>query len=265
MNASTTFSSFIAARVSPETAGGPAPGRIQLFPAGEFSARDGRPGTLKGVKAKAWTLTFETAAAVIARWQQRETPLVVDYEHQTINAAENGKPAPAAGWIESLEAGPDGLYATVKWTDAARAFIQADEYRYISPVFSFDPETGAVLELKSAALTNYPALDGMDAVTARAEDDPPMKKETLEALRHFFGLAADADEDAALAALKAQGQPLAAMLTAAKETAPDPAQYVPAAMLAAAQEKNAALAAKVKELEGESTLAALTISCKLFI
>lgn len=258
MNASTTFSSFIAARVSPETAGGPAPGRIQLFPAGEFSARDGRPGTLKGVKAKAWTLTFENAAAVIARWQQRETPLVVDYEHQTINAAENGKPAPAAGWIESLEAGPDGLYATVKWTDAARAFIQADEYRYISPVFSFDPETGAVLELKSAALTNYPAIDGMDAVTARAEDDPPMKKETLEALRHFFGLAADADEDAALAALKAQGQPLAAMLTAAKETAPDPAQYVPAAMLAAAQEKNAALAAKVKELEGESTLAALT-------
>lgn len=85
-----------------------------------------------------------------------------------------------------------------------------------------------------------------------------MKKETLEALRHFFDLAADADEDAALAALKAQGQPLAAMLTAAKETAPDPAQYVPAAMLAAAQEKNAALAAKVKELEGNGALAALT-------
>ena len=260
MNASTTFSSFIAARVSPETAGGPAPGRIQLFPAGEFSARDGRPGTLKGVKAKAWTLTFDDAAAVIARWRQRETPLVVDYEHQTINAAENGKPAPAAGWIESLEAGPDGLYATVKWTDAARAFIQADEYRYISPVFSFDPETGAVLELKSAALTHYHALDGMDAVTARAEDDPPLKKETLEALRHFFGLAADADEDAALAALKAQGdgQTLTAMLTAAKEAIPDPSKYVPAAILTAAQEKNAALAAKVEELEGESTLAALT-------
>lgn len=254
---STAYTSSIAARVLTE-AGGPAPGRIQLFPMGEFSARDGRPGTLKGVKAKAWTLTFDDAAAVIARWRQRETPLVVDYEHQTIHATENGKPAPAAGWIESLEVGADGLYATVKWTDAARAFIQADEYRYISPVFTFDPETGAVLELKSAALTNYPALDGMDAVTARAEDDPPMKKETLEALRLFFGLAADADEDAALAALKAQGQPLAAMLTAAKETAPDPAQYVPAAMLAAAQEKNAALAAKVKELEGNGALAALT-------
>lgn len=258
MNAST--SSFISARVSPETAGGPAPGRIQLFPIGEFSARDGRPGTLKGVKAKAWTITPGIAAAVVARWQARETPLVVDYEHQTMNAAENGKPAPAAGWIESLEMEADGLYATVKWTDAARAFIQADEYRYISPSFTFDPKTGAVLELKCAALTNYPALDGMAAVAARTEDDSPMKKETLEALRHFFGLAADADEAAVVAALKAQGdgRTLTAMLAVAKEADPDPAQYVPAAMLTAAQEKNAALAAKVKELEGEGTLAALT-------
>ena len=240
---STAYTSSIAARVLTD-AGGPAPGRIQLFPMGEFSARDGRPGTLKGVKAKAWTLTFDDAAAVIARWRPRETPLVVAYEHQTINAAENGKPAPAAGWIESLEAGADGLYATVKWTEAARVFIKADEYRYISPVFSFDPETGAVLELKSAALTNYPALDGMDAVAARTEEDSPMKKETLEALRHVFGLAADADEDAALAALKAQGdgQTLTAMLTAAKEATPDPSKYVPAAILTAAQEKNAALA-----------------------
>lgn len=256
---STTYTSSIAARVL-TNAGDPAPGRIQLFPMGEFSARDGRPGTLKSVKAKTWKLDTSLAATLVARWQQRETPLVVDYEHQTMNAAENGKPAPAAGWIESLEAGPDGLYATVKWTDAARAFIRADEYRYISPVFSFDPETGAVLELKSAALTNYPALDGMDAVAARTEDDSPMKKETLEALRQFFGLAADADEDAVVAALKAQGdgQTLTAMLTAAKEADPDPAQYVPAAMLTAAQEKNAALAAKVKELEGSGTLAALT-------
>lgn len=256
---STAYTSSIAARVLTD-AGGPAPGRIQLFPMGEFSARDGRPGTLKGVKVNAWKLDAALAAAVIARWQQRETPLVVDYEHQTIHATENGKPAPAAGWIESLEVGADGLYATVKWTDAARAFIQADEYRYISPVFTFDPKTGAVLELKSAALTNYPALDGMSAVAARTEDDSPMKKETLEALRQFFGLAADADEDAALAALKAQGdgQTLTAMLTAAKEAIPDPSRYVPAAILTAAQEKTAALAAKVKELEGNGALAALT-------
>lgn len=198
---STAYTSSIAARVLTD-AGGPAPGRIQLFPVGEFSARDGRPGTLKGVKVKAWTITPTIAAAVVARWQARETPLVVDYEHQTMNAAENGKPAPAAGWIESLEMEPDGLYATVKWTDAARAFIQADEYRYISPVFTFDPETGAVLELKSAALTNYPALDGMAAVAARAEDDLPMKKELADKLCRLLGLAADATEDAMLTELQ---------------------------------------------------------------
>ena len=53
---STAYTSSIAARVLTD-AGGPAPGRIQLFPMGEFAARDGRPGTLEGVKVKAWTIT----------------------------------------------------------------------------------------------------------------------------------------------------------------------------------------------------------------
>lgn len=43
----------------------------------------------------------------------------------------------------------------------AKAFIEQDEYRFISPVFSFNPQNGDVLELKGAALTNVPALDGL--------------------------------------------------------------------------------------------------------
>lgn len=260
----TACSSFISARVSTD-AGGPAPGRIQLFPLGEFAARDGRPATLEGVTAKTWKLNAALAAALLARWKQRETPLVVDYEHQTVAAAENGKPAPAAGWIESLEVEADGLYAAVTWTGKARAFIKDDEYRYISPVFSFDPVTGAVLELKSAALTNYPALDGMDAVTARTQDDP-MKKETLAALRAFLGLAEDADENAVTEALKAQsgGETLTAMLTAkgeeiaAAKANPDPAAFVPADLFNAERSKAAALTARVAELEKDSGTAALT-------
>ena len=221
---STAYTSSIAARVLTD-AGGPAPGRIQLFPVGEFSARDGRPGTLKGVNVKAWIITPTIAAAVVARWQARETPLVVD------------------------------------------AFIQADEYRYISPVFTFDPETGAVLELKSAALTNYPALDGMAAVAARAEDDLPMKKELADKLCRLLGLAADATEDAMLTELQKlpDGKALAVALSekdteiaALKAADPDPTKYVPAAMLTAAQEKNAELTARVKELEDNGVLAGLT-------
>lgn len=254
MNAST---STIAARVSPVDAG--APGRIQLFPAGIFTARDGRPGTLKGVKARTWVVTPEIAAGVIALWQARETPLVVDYEHQTLHATENGKPAPAAGWIELLEATPDGLYATVKWTDAARAYIQHDEYRYISPVFRFDPETGAVLELKSAALTNYPALDGMDTVTARTED-VPMKKECSDRLCALLGLPADATEDAILTELQKlpADRALAVVLsekdneiTTLKGADPDPAKFVPAAMLTAERAGVATLTASMAELSAK--------------
>ena len=59
-----------------------------------------------------------------------------------------------------------GLFAGVDWTDKARAHIRAGEYRYISPVFAFDRQSGAVLRLICAALTNHPALDGMDAASA---------------------------------------------------------------------------------------------------
>ena len=255
----TACSSFTAACALTADAGGTAPGRIQLLPIGDFAARDGRPGSLNGASVSAWRLTPEGAAVVAARWRDRKTPLVVDYEHQTYLAEQNGRPAPAAGWIESLEVETSGLYATVIWTEAARAFIRADEYRYISPVFSFDPKTGDVLELKGAALTNNPALDGLEAVRAKThEEDPPMKKETLDALRQFFALTDDADEAAVMAALKAQGGgQLTAMLAAAKAD-PDPAAFVPADLLTAEQGKTAKLTARIAELEKTGDTAALT-------
>lgn len=143
---------------------------IQLLPDGAFSARDGRPGSLTDGALSVWTLSPAVASALLERWHGRTTPLVIDYEHQSLNTRQNGQPAPAAGWIESLgyTAG-QGLFAGVRWTDNAVAFIEQDEYRYISPVFSFDPQTGVVLELKGAALTNTPALDGL-ATVATSED-----------------------------------------------------------------------------------------------
>ncbi|MNZ94279.1 Mu-like prophage I protein [compost metagenome] len=63
--------------------------------------------------------------------------------------------------------------------------IEAGEYRYLSPVFSYDPKTGDVLDLHHVGLTNYPALDGMAALPA------------LAAAR--FGLAGWKDQDTARA------------------------------------------------------------------
>ena len=107
------------------------------------------------------------APDIIADADAREARPVVDYEHQSIRARENGQPAPAAGWIQALAYFPGrGLFSKVEWTERARDLIKTGEYRYISPFFEFDNTTGAVQRLINAALTNTPALDGLMAVAA---------------------------------------------------------------------------------------------------
>jgi phage I-like protein len=214
---------------------------LQLFPAGDFSARDGRPGE------QPWRMNAAIAARVIAQVAARQTPLVIDYEHQSLNTEQNGQPAPAAGWFRALEwREGQGLYAVgVEWTLRAQMMIKAGEYKYISPVFGYDTDTHEVTQLHSAGLTNTPALDGMDEVLLRAAKslittgDDPMK-ELLKAL----GLAEDANEAQALAALKALQDQVAddgKAIAALKAQAPDPAQYAPVGVLQSTQAELAAL------------------------
>jgi hypothetical protein len=138
--------------------------RVQLLPAGEFRSLDGRP-----TEVSAWFIDGAIAATLIAAAAARETPYVLDYHHQSLLAAEQGLKAPAAGWFKTLEwVEGVGLFATdVQWTDAARQMVEADELRYVSPVFAWDRETGQVTHLINAALTNTPGLDGMTAVAER--------------------------------------------------------------------------------------------------
>lgn len=217
---------------------------IQLFPTGAFKARDGRPFD---VLSGHWFIDAAVAARLIARATTRLTDFVVDYEHQTLNSAVNGKPAPAAGWFTgaALEWREGfGLYAVpVDWTEKAIAYRQAKEYRYLSPVFSYSTVTGEVLDLLHVALTNFPALDGMDSLPALAAArfsmaDPavPSKEEhprvNKEALIELLGLSSDASEDdiqSALTGLKADAdkvQGLTDALAAAKATPPDPAKFI---------------------------------------
>lgn len=140
------------------------PGVIQLFPAGEFRARDGRP-----TECDAWLMTREIAERLITAADARKTPYVLDYEHQTLRSAKNGKPAPAAAFFKKLEwREGEGLFAVdVEWTPTAAAMVADKAYRFISPVFSYD-KTGQVLEILHAALTNTPAVDGMEDVLLAA-------------------------------------------------------------------------------------------------
>lgn len=140
---------------------------VRLLPMWGFASNDGRPANMQ------WVLNEGGAARIVSNWNAVPEQMVIDYEHQTQKADLNGLPAPAAGWAVKLEARTDGVYALVDWTDKARAHIEAREYRYISPVFSYDGKTGEVLQLHMAALTNSPGLTGL------TELNPAMLKQFL--------------------------------------------------------------------------------------
>lgn len=177
---------------------------LQLFPAGQFTAPR---GAMAG--SGPWTLNNADAASLISLAKQRQNDIVIDYEHQTLKAAENGQPAPAAGWLSPQDIhfvpGKGLLASNPKWTSKAAAHISNDEYRYLSPVFSYDIKTGRVLDLINVALTNQPAIDGMDKIMLAAasfsmqpqQEDAPMNEELLKLL----GLTKDASEEDAVAAL----------------------------------------------------------------
>lgn len=202
-------------------------GWYQLLPDGEFNAIDGRPHDVPGGK---WKMNADIAARLIQRAQLRANDLVIDYEHQTLKTEENGKPAPAAGWFKAMEYREGkGLYIKPAWLTVAKAHIDASEYRYLSAVFPYDKATGEPLEIQMAALTNYPGVDGMDAIAALAakkfttttnpnplqkQGEPPMNPLLQQLLAAVGITVADGTEPTA-----EQGQAALAALTALKTKA----------------------------------------------
>ncbi|MBS0599544.1 MAG: phage protease [Proteobacteria bacterium] len=242
--------------VAATTADAPGATRIwlQLTPAGDFAPSDGRE-----LPVARWHVDARTAAATIAAFRARKTPPVIDYEHQTLLAEGNGQPAPAAGRLVDMQwRDGQGLFGQVELTARARQYIADGEYSYFSPVFTFDAATGDVLDILMGALTNHPALDGMQPLALRAaatarfihrEESDPMNK-LLAALCAALALDASTTEDQAIAALSArlQADPLgklrtelgvdakadesaviaacAALKKTAAQTAPDPAKFI---------------------------------------
>ena len=158
--------------------------RIRVIPAGRFDAPRGARG---GVGP--WTLTAAAAARIIALNAVRQADILVDYEHQRLSSKDNGKEVPAAGWINPrslvwVESGLEaGLYGEVKWTAKAAEMIAADQYRYLSPVFTYDKTTGEPNDLLNVALTNFPAIDGAMAAAALTARAPGTSGPTWSELR----------------------------------------------------------------------------------
>jgi len=206
---------------------------VQLTPAGEFSSVDGRPHD-----APFWFIDAAIAALIIQRAESLKTPYIIDYEHQTLLSEKNGKPAPRAAtfskfeWREGI-----GLFAIdVQWTKRARKFIESGEYGFISPVLLYVKGTGEVRGFLHAALTNTPAVDGMNEVAALAakynnlpQEDNTMDRELLIAMLSLSADASDDDIKSAIAALKQAAKTSGEQgveITALKQTQFDPAKHI---------------------------------------
>ena len=249
-----------------------APRDFRVIPAGEFRAWDGRPA-----ECSAWVCLEEDGRRIVAELAARQSPRVIDYEHATLHAKKNGGKAPAAGWFAAAEWRADGLWLIgVDWTALAAQELADKVYRFVSPVFSYNPKTGRVGSLLHAALTNDPALDGLTDLAALAAsllltplEEKPMD-ELLEQLRWLLNLPVGAtaeDVTAQLQKLMDQlksdgtaaasfdlsahlvGQAAQIATLSAQIATPDPALFVPVAALSALQ---------VEHATAQGTIAALT-------
>lgn len=138
-----------------------------LFPEGEWVHHTG------GRQA----YTPELVAEFIANWEaagRPALPVTLGHVPDDLPFADREEAAKAKGWIEDLRASDGGglaIEAAIKWNDAGKALIDADEVRYISPEWSMkhiDRRSGKVggAWIYGAALTNNPFFNSMPRVAA---------------------------------------------------------------------------------------------------
>jgi phage I-like protein len=260
--------------------------RMALIPEGDFRGVDGRP-----FDAPVWHLSAENGHKIAAALNQRSIDMVVDYEHGTLKSQDSGQPAPAAGWLKSggfeYVAGVGLCSNSWRWTANASAFIEAEEYRYLSPVFSYDT-SGNVNGLLCVALTNTPNIDTLpEALLAAAAQDfftstqeNPNVNPLLKLLIAKLGLGETATEDEVIVAansyfaaldstfgttVAANSQTLNQALVhisttrvaANSQAVPDPSKFVPIAVVTELQSQIAAQTAiaQAGEVDGLITAA----------
>jgi len=267
----------------------------QLFVAGTFYRQDFPEGITLDVKA------FE---AMVENWKASGRPeLCVDYFHW---GGSNVTQVPiedkvASGWIQRLRVRNGVLEGLIKWTDKARAKIEAEELKYFSPYFQMDAldRTSGKNQgptLFGGGLLNDPFLTSLPAVAASAVQpttpetaktkEQQVNPKLMKAVCAAFGIAENATEDEIMAAAtklmappveekkeevpavtaSATPEPIAASasMTVNSEAIALAVEPVRIA-LAAAVAQTKALGLKIEKLEGEKSEAkTVALTEKLF-
>ena len=140
---------------------------------------------------------LDPAAVIAASFQsdpRNASGLLIDENHALEIAAKQGGQSPSRGRIVAMEARADGIWGKVEWTPTGHALLAERAYRGISPVIIHDAQF-VILQIKNAALVNYPNLRGQVALNQETE------MTFLEQLAHKRGLPATASEADILAAI----------------------------------------------------------------
>lgn len=157
---------------------------VELIPPGpDVIGRDGRH----------WL--FDQPQAVVSN-SLRGADLPLDWEHSTELKARQGDEAPAAAWIKQLEIRDGALWGRLEWNDRGRASVMSREYKYLSPVFTYEKDTLRIVRLTSAGLTNSPNLP---LPALNREEETPVKFSV--ALLAALALSGEATEEQVIAAI----------------------------------------------------------------
>lgn len=147
------------------TSDGSVPEWIQLLPVGPV---------IKGRDGRHWL--NDRLDIILAAFNAEGKDLPIDWEHASEIKAPKGEEAPAAGWMKAMELRNGEIWVRVDWTARATEQIRNKEYRYISPVFIYEKESGRIVRITSAGLSNQPNLP----LVALNNETKNKKEESME-------------------------------------------------------------------------------------
>ncbi|WP_424682925.1 phage protease [Frateuria sp. YIM B11624] len=168
-------------------------------------------GLVQGRDGRWWRMP--NAQAVV---DQFDLDLAVDINHASELKAPKGEEAPAQGWVDALEARNGAVWGRIAWNDDGRQVVAGRKYRFLSPVFKFDPDTRQIFRLTSVALVNDPNFP-LALNRAADQENPPVD----EAIRKALGLPETATPAEAVTAINAL------QTKAASNVTPSLDKYVP--------------------------------------
>jgi len=159
--------------------------KIQLSPFGEF------PQTTKDGDRIVQICDEKAFRDVVANFKG---PVLLDYKHK------RGK---AAGWFTSVSLESDGLYGELDPTESGGAAIRSKEFRFVSPDWDLAADDRPI-RLRTVGLTNTPNIPVRPITNSKHfTDTKPKTKTNMKEILQALGLAEDASEADALAALTA--------------------------------------------------------------